>query len=305
MLPCKVRHYEAHLLKHAAGVRSRFAVYILHRGYRADAVHDLFGAVVHVDLDGLAAAGDFDESGRDTAFFYVALRRFDDHRGAVADERAGDRDDLPRLVGSEVEERRDPVRIGENLNDAAGGRDLHRRRHAERDLVYQPNLVDDRHLRLKAVVYQNPVVALRDSGADPASAATVVVERLRGVFKIDRRRDDRYIIIFRGALGNEFLYIYGDPLPHAEASRRRGVVSDHRRFRDDRFGDRLHRDIPYDGRRLVEAYHCQLLYGNTGLFQSAGQRMKDAVDVLAGTLNTGRRHCRAAEELRLSIRYLC
>ena len=111
MLPGKVRHYEAHLLKHAAGVCAGFAAYILHRGYRADAVHDFFGAVVHVDLDGLAAAGDLDEAGGDTALFYVALRRFDDHRGAVADEGAGDRDDLPRLVGSEVEERRDPVRI--------------------------------------------------------------------------------------------------------------------------------------------------------------------------------------------------
>ncbi|MPM51622.1 hypothetical protein SDC9_98372 [bioreactor metagenome] len=81
-------------------------------------------------------------------------------------------------------------------------------------------------------------------------------------------------------------------------------MPDHRRFRDDGLGDRLHRDVPYDGRRLVKAYPGQLFYGNSSLFQSAGQGIKDAVDVLTGSFDTGRRHGRAADELRLPIHYL-
>ncbi|MPM51621.1 hypothetical protein SDC9_98371 [bioreactor metagenome] len=84
---------------------------VLDDGDRADTSHYLFGAVVHIDLDGLAAAGYLYKAGGDAAFLDVALMGLDHHRRAVADEGAGDRDDLPRLVGGEIKERGDAVRV--------------------------------------------------------------------------------------------------------------------------------------------------------------------------------------------------
>ena len=137
-------HGLAHVFQHAADIGAGFAGDVIEPAAAVDRFHDGLGAGGHIHAHATSLGQQLKITGGYRARFDVAGWRFDHHGGTVANQRPGHRDDVLRLLGAEVKDGGDAVRVREGFDDLPRYGDLNRRQHPQRNAVDVQNFVNDR-----------------------------------------------------------------------------------------------------------------------------------------------------------------
>ena len=262
-------HHLAHPFQHPTSVGAGFTANIANWGTPGDRVHNRLGSTCHIRLDGTFFPTHGDMPRRDHPRFHIAFRSFQHHRRTVADKRSRHGHNHPCLFRGERKPGGDAIGIRQQRNHLPGRRHFYRRQHAFGYLVDKRHFINNRQGTLQAIIDQHTIILLEDHRHHVDAPRERLIQLPGGIHKIDLMVHQRYpsTAVFFGRQRVQIFQTDRGSNAQSLTARRLGVMTNHRRFGDNRFGNGLHRHIANDRRGLIQANERHILLTAPGFIQ--------------------------------------